>query len=179
MPRPAILKWRDMNLPRTVLLLAKPIPLPAVQAVASAALRALLKKHPKLFDRLGEHAAKTFAFAPTDIPFAFAVAPLLGTITVTRPGRVLRADATISGPLVLLLAVAEGRVDGDAEFFARELSITGDMEAVLALRNAIDDCGIDLPSDLAPSRGPLRRPVEASLQAFRTLMLSRGSRKWS
>lgn len=167
-----------MKLPRTILQLLKPIPVPVAQAIAAAALGAILRKHPKLFDRLGEHAAKTFAFAPTDIPFAFAVSPRRGTMTVARPGRILRADATISGPLVLLLALAEGRSDGDAEFFARELSIDGDMEAVLALRNAIDDCGIDLPRDLAPSGGPFRRPVETSLQALRTL-LSGGNRKWS
>ena len=169
----------EMKLPAGVRYLVKPIPLGVVQAIANAALGRVLYKHPKLFDRLGEHGAKTFAFTPTDIPLTFVVAPRSATITVLRSGWPSRADVSISGPIVTLLGLAEGRLDGDAEFFARDLSIDGDMEAILALRNAMDDCRIDLPKDLAPLSGPLRRPVEVGLQRLRASLISRGVRKWS
>jgi predicted lipid carrier protein YhbT len=80
---------------------------------------------------------------------------------------------------VLLLALAEGRVDGDAEFFGRQISIDGDMEAVLALRNAIENSAIDFTKDLAPSRGPLRRPVEAVLGKVRSLLLDSKDPQWN
>ena len=51
-------------------------------------------------------------------------------------------------------AALSGTLDGDAVFFSRSLTLTGDMEAMLALRNALDDCGFDLPTDLAPTVGP-------------------------
>lgn len=169
----------DMKLPASVRYLVRPIPLGIVQAVADAALARVLDKHPKLFDRLGEHGAKSFAFTPTDLPLTFVVTPGSKTIAVLRPEWPMRADVRISGPIVTLLALAEGRLDGDAEFFARDLSIDGDMEAIVALRNAMDDCRIDLPKDLAPAGGPLRRPVEFGLQTVRAHLLARGVRKWS
>jgi hypothetical protein len=82
------------------------------------------------------------------------------------------ADAMVKGPLVLLLALLEGRVDGDAEFFARELDVSGDMEAIVALRNALDDSSIDLPSDLAPIAGPLAVSAQRGLSGS-------GPRYWS
>ncbi|HEV2515822.1 MAG TPA: SCP2 sterol-binding domain-containing protein [Devosia sp.] len=168
-----------MKLPAGARYLGRPIPLGLVQAVTNAALARVLARHPKLFDRLGEHTAKSFAFTPTDLPLTFVIAPRGGTVTVLRSGRTVRADVGISGPIVTLLALAEGRLDGDAEFFARDLSIDGDMEAIIALRNAMDDCRIDLPTDLAPDTGPFRKPVEAGLQALRTFLLSRGVQQWN
>ena len=85
----------------------------------------------------------------------------------------------IAGPIVLLLALAEGRADGDAEFFGRQLTIEGDMEAVLALRNALEDCRIDFAEDLAPARGPLRQPVSAGLGKLRELVLPRKDATWN
>ena len=169
----------EMKLPAGVGFLVRPIPLGAVQAAANAALRRVLHRHPRLFDRLGEHSAKSFAFTPTDIPLTFVVVPGTATVTVLRSGQATRADVNISGPIVTLFSLAEGRLDGDAEFFARGLSIDGDMEAIVALRNAMDDCRIDLPKDLAPSSGPLRLPVEAGLQTLRAFLISRGVRRWS
>jgi len=37
-----------------------------------------------------------------------------------------------------MIELLEGRADGDALFFSRTLTVEGDMEAVVALRNAID-----------------------------------------
>ena len=51
--------------------------------------------------------------------------------------------------------MAEGRLDGAALFFSRTLSIEGDMEATLALRNALDDARLDFGTLLLGCLGPL------------------------
>ena len=53
-----------------------------------------------------------------------------------------------------------GAFDGDALFFSRDLIIEGDTEAVLALRNAIDNEEIDLAAEVTALFGPLERLVE-------------------
>jgi predicted lipid carrier protein YhbT len=137
-----------------------------------------LKRHPRLLSRLGEHAARTYAFAPTDVPFEFTVVPRLGAVTARRRGNRQHWDVQISGPLVVLLALAEGRIDGDAQFFGRQITIEGDMEAALALRNAVENEDIDLTRDLAPD-GVVRGPVEAALARLRNWLLNREERRWN
>lgn len=168
-----------MLLPSSIQTLLRPVPLALGERTAQIALARVLRRHPDLFERLGEHADKTIVFAATDLPFEFAVNPKEGTVRAARPGGILRSDARICGPLVLLLSLAEGRVDGDAEFFGRQIAIDGDMELVLALRNALENSAIDFTKDLAPARGPFRRPVEAALDKVRTLLLARKDPKWS
>jgi predicted lipid carrier protein YhbT len=84
----------------------------------------------------------------------------------------------VSGPLVLLLALAEGRADGDAEFFGRQIVVEGDMEAALALRNALENEAIDFARDLAPG-GLARGPVEAGLARLRTYLMAREGGQWN
>lgn len=163
-----------MRLPAGLTQLARPVPLWLVQRVANAAVARVMSRHPQLFDRLGDHARKSFAFVPTDLPFVFVVTPSSRSVTILRRGSPLGSDVVVSGLIVTLLALAEGRLDGDAEFFARDLAIDGDMEAILALRNAMDDCRIDLPTDLAPATGPLRRPVVSGLTMLRSAFLEQG-----
>lgn len=45
--------------------------------------------------------------------------------------------------------MVHGALDGDALFFSRDILIEGDTEAVLALRNAVDDAEIDLAGEIA------------------------------
>lgn len=168
-----------MNIPTPLQTLLRSLPPWALQSGAQATFDRVVKHHRGLFGRLGAHAAKCFVFAPTDVPFEFAVHPADGRVRVARPGRILRSDVRISAPLFLLLALAEGRVDGDAEFFGRQLSIDGDMEAVLALRNALEDCRIDFTEDMAPSSGPLRQPVRLALRAVRNAALAKRNATWS
>ena len=164
-----------MPLPTMLQTLARPLPLGPAEFMANAALGRILERHARLFQRLGPHSAKAYAFVPTDLPFAFLITPDRRRISVVRPRRLLRADVRIGGPIATLLALAEGRLDGDAEFFARGLTVDGDMEAALALRNAMDDCRIDLPADLAPD-GPLRKPIVAGLGALGSALLARATR---
>jgi predicted lipid carrier protein YhbT len=43
----------------------------------------------------------------------------------------------------VLLGMIDGTYDGDALFFSRDLTIEGDTEAVLALRNALENAEFD------------------------------------
>lgn len=67
------------------------------------------------------------------------------------------ADATVRGRFAALLDLAEGRIDGDALFFRRDLSIAGDTALVVALRNALDGEEIDVMTELDAVAGPLGR----------------------
>lgn len=161
-----------MLLPRPVRLAIDIVPLPIVQRVVTAIFRQALAQHPGIFDRLGAEAAKRLAFTPTDLDLSFIVHGATRSISVYRKAGAPAADATATGPLLTLLALLEGRIDGDAVFFARGLGISGDMEAMLALRNALDDCGFDLPADLAGLAGPFARPFRRLAEAVRARALS-------
>ena len=168
-----------MSLPPAIPKILGFVPSIAAQRVGQAAFARVIGQHPRLLDRLGELAGRVFAFAPTDIPFQFAVTPREGTVKAARPGRHLDFDVKVSGPVVLLLALAEGRVDGDAEFFGRQIVIEGDMEAMLALRNALENESIDFTRDLAPKGRLARRPVEGGLAKLRSWLMARESRRWN
>lgn len=162
-----------MTLPVAIQTIAEPLPLVLVQRAAQLALDRVLHRHPRVFDRLGDFAGRAFCFSPVDLPFEFVVRPRARKVTAFPRRRSLRHDVRISGPLVLLLALAEGRLDGDAEFFGRQVAIDGDMEAVLALRNALENESLDFARDLAPSNRLLRGPVEAILGRAREVLLKR------
>lgn len=157
------------------------LPIAVVQRATAAMLAQIMKRHPDMFVRLGEHRNKRYAFLPVDLPFAFMVEPASPAITVSRKGRLPKTDAAVEGPLFMLLALMEGRQDADALFFSRDLSVTGDMEAMLALRNALDDSGIDLPRDLGAFAGPLAPVVTRVANRLRGHVLSetRGEQAWN
>lgn len=145
-----------MEFPRALAIPLAYMPLAAIERATGLLFQRLLKEHPDLFERLGEYKAKRFAFLPSDLPLAFIVEPARPSIRVMRkPATQDLADASVEGPLFLLLALLEGRCDADALFFSRDLSVTGDMEAMLAMRNALDGADIDLPRDLSRLAGPL------------------------
>jgi predicted lipid carrier protein YhbT len=135
----------------------------------------LADRHPSLFSRLGEHAVKRFLIEPTDLSIAFVLAPdpampRLEAVKRDAAGAVHAAhDARIAGPLAALVGMVHGALDGDALFFSRDIVIEGDTEAVLALRNAVDDAEIDLPAEVAAIAGPLSRYVAQVLEAVRPM----------
>ena len=57
--------------------------------------------------------------------------------------------------LSALTALLQGHIDGDALFFSRSLTISGNTEAVLALRNAVDASEVDLNEEIKAAAGPL------------------------
>ena len=150
----------------------RPLPLLPLQIALAAFLRRILRRHPHLLDRLGTHRGKRFGIKPTDLPFAFVIQatsarPRLQAVQELPPGLDARISASIAG----LLALVEGRLDGDALMFSRQLMIEGDVEAVLALRNAIDDAGLDVVAEIAALFGPLGVPVAHVLGAARDSIL--------
>lgn len=151
-------------------------PLPVIEFAVRAMLDRILAKHPGLFERLGEHGKACFCFAPTDMPLRFLVRPALGSVAVRRRQMQYIADATVEASLADLLALLGGNSDGDTLFFSRSLSIKGDMEAVLALRNALDDSEIDLVDDIMGKNSPLRPIAKVVLKH---LMPETASHAWN
>ena len=120
---------------------------------------------------VGVHARKRFLIDPIDLPFVLILSP-----EPNRPN--LRAyrryenpahDAAIAGKFFILLEMIDGSLDGDALFFSRDLRVRGDTEAIVALRNALDDFeGIAFDSVVA-SFGPLAKPAAFAVSGLRAL----------
>lgn len=143
-------------LPPLLTRIVRPLPLSPLQLPLSLVLRSAVARHPHIFERLGEHADKRFGLDPVDLPFSFVLtpqpkAPSLIAVRRLPAGLPIR----IAGPLLALLGLVDGSYDGDALFFSRDLVVEGDVAAVLALRNAIDDAGVDLVAEAAALFGPL------------------------
>ncbi|MHA1597485.1 MAG: ubiquinone anaerobic biosynthesis accessory factor UbiT [Alphaproteobacteria bacterium] len=159
---------RDKSPPLSPVLLAgmmaRPLPPRLLQPVLDAMFVVLTRRHPGLFERLSCLREPIFLIDPVDLPLVFILDAdsQHPRITAARENDG-RATAVIRGPLLTLIDLLEGRLDGDALFFSRNLSIEGDTEAVVALRNAIDDADIDLRGDLLAFLGPLAPPTRHAL----------------
>lgn len=132
------------------------LPLMPLQLPLALLLRSMVARHPRIFERLGSHAGKRFGIEPTDLPFAFVLEPRPDAPSIVAVRHLPRdIPVRIAGPLIGLLGLIDGSYDGDALFFSRDISIEGDIEAVVALRNAIDSEDVDLVADAAALLGPL------------------------
>jgi len=149
----------------------RPLPTAPLAALLRAGWRAMARRHPEAFNRLAVLHGATIVIEPVDLPFALVMA-------FSEEGHDLRvadedaraqAVATVRGPLMVLTDLLEGRIDGDAMFFSRALTIEGDTEAVLVLRNALDGAGVDITADLTAALGPLARPATALAGGARRL----------
>ena len=164
------------SIPGLISFAIRPFPLFPLQPILSACLRSILEKHPSIFERLGEHTEKRFGLDPTDLPFAFVLDPFPECASVKAVRELPdHLDAKISGPFVGLMGLADGSYDGDALFFSRDLVVEGDMEAVVALRNALDDAQIDFAEIAASHFGPMEKP--ASLFLHKSLSFFKGKKK--
>ena len=147
----------------------RPAPKPALQAVATLAMAALLRSHRSVFERLEGLANRDFLIDPVDLPFRFHLSAALPSPRLYVIGEDEEPEApvaaTIRGPLPALIDLLEGRIDGDALFFSRALAVEGDMAAVVALRNAVDGADISLTEDLLRPLGPLGAPARGLLRA--------------
>ncbi|GBE42552.1 SCP-2 sterol transfer family protein [bacterium BMS3Bbin10] len=141
--------------------LLPPVPLFALQPLLGHIVRTVARRHPELIARLGDNCKKRFLIDPYNLPFFLLLQP-----DPDRPqlrahtrGQDVEHDVHISGTLVTLLRMIDGQSDSDALFFNRDLAVTGDTEAVVALRNALDNMDATLADDVAACFGPLSRPV--------------------
>jgi predicted lipid carrier protein YhbT len=143
---------------RLALAAALPLPTGVLQPALDIMVSVLRRRHPGAFERLSELPDAEVLIDPIDLPMAFMMR--LGSKGMrlslahrgSQPG-----DAVIRGSFAHLLDLLEGRTDGDALFFSRDLTIEGDTAAVVALRNAVDGEDIDLAADLAAVLGPFAR----------------------
>jgi len=157
------------------------LPKAPLQLVLRHLGKQVASRHPEIFTRLGPHAEKRFLVVPTDLPFAFMLHP-------ARPGRMIDVvdplaavawDCRIAGSFAALLGLMHGLYDGDGLFFSRDLAVEGDVESVLALRNALDDADLDLFAELMGALGSpgriaapaLRVPVKALARATGVALL--------
>ena len=160
------------NLPPIVAHAAGILPLFPLEMAARHLLTNAMKARPSFASRLGEHAGRIFAIDPVDCPFVFLITPEAGraTMRLARDAATAVYDARIAAPLVVLLGMIDGTYDGDALFFSRDLVIEGDTEAVLALRNAIEDAELDPSTVLGLPRGlhaPFNRATRAMFDRLR------------
>lgn len=135
-----------------------------LQPALSAAMAAMKRRHPDIFERLADLGEPRYLIDPVDLPFVFLLRPdrEAPTLTAASGAEGFEATATIRGPLLVLIDLLEGRLDGDALFFSRDLVVEGDTEAVVALRNAVDSADIDLLSDVLSLLGPFAGPARVA-----------------
>ncbi|MFC5384543.1 SCP2 domain-containing protein [Aquamicrobium segne] len=153
----------DASLPGLVRLLPA-FPGRPLGPLLTQALRSLARRRPETFERLGEFSKARFLIDPSDLPFAFHVVPDGQAALVRTADRQSTADfdVTIRGPILLLLGILDGSLDGDALFFHRAITVSGRTEAVVALRNAIEDAELR-PSDLLGLRGAVARFADTGI----------------
>jgi predicted lipid carrier protein YhbT len=152
------------------------LPLPLLTMALTALTRSVAARHPSLFRRLGPYASAHFVLDPTDLPIVICLYPDATKPHVTLHLTAQQGDTKIAGRLSALLGLVHGAFDGDALFFSRDLVIEGNTEAVLALRNAIDDAELDIGAELQALSGPfasLIRRLIAVAQARTGLCLTR------
>ncbi len=141
-------------------------PLFLLQPLLKRIVRRIGAANPSMFDRLGEHQQASFLIDPVNLPFALVLHPDPSDLSLRAWPRKSAppCDASISGKFLDLLQLVDGDQDGDALFFSRDLDISGNTEAVVCLRNALDDVDGSIAQMVADMFGP---PGRAILQAFR------------
>jgi len=119
---------------------------------------AFCRLYPQVSQRVSGFSGHRLLLDPTDLPLAFVLVltDAVPRIDVVAQGRApeTAVNAAVKGSVTDLMALFEGRVDGDALFFSRQLQVTGDMELVVALRNALDDARVDLRTVVRECLGP-------------------------
>lgn len=148
-------------------MLIRPMPLFPLQFVLNRSIASIAKRHPRIFQRLGNYAEKTFLIDPVDMPFVLILRPKPeNPILEVKRTWSMPWDARISGTFIHLLRLVEAESDGDALFFSRDLVIEGNTEAVVALRNALDDMDSNVVDEAAKAFG---KPGIAGLKLARKM----------
>lgn len=155
------------RLPAVAALALRPLPLLPLQLLLQGLASSIARRHPELRERLQACEERSIGVEPTDLPFVMIVEPRRDTIALHVERRLDRTGvaARIRGPFPALLGLVDGSYDGDALFFSRDIAIEGDIEAVLALRNAIDDAQLALPDEVAACFGPLATAILSATKA--------------
>lgn len=147
------------------------LPLPLLQPILIRIGNSFARSRPELFTRLGTHSKKCFLIDPLDMPFVLALWPRkdAASLRAFRRHDEPAHDARISGTFLDLFGMIDGELDGDALFFSRTLDVRGDTEAIVALRNALDDVEGGAVNGIAAAFGPLSGAAMAAISFMRTL----------
>ena len=146
------------------------IPSPVLARLTVLLNRAMRRRHPRLVDNFARLDPAVVHVFPSDLPHRFAIEFGGGRMDVRvlpddGPGQ---PDAEIRGNLMALIDLLEGRIDGDAMFFSREIEITGSTAVIVAVRNTLDREEIVITDEIAALFGPFERPVRRIAQRIDT-----------
>lgn len=147
------------------------IPVRLMQPILNGLLSIILRRHPNCLERIADWGKAHILIDPTDLPLTILLRPdpRHPSLTALSRENPVEADAVIRGTLAALIELVEGRVDGDSLFFSRELIIEGNIEVILALRNAVDAADINVISDISAVLGPMAGPFRAAAVAGKRL----------
>ncbi|TCP22474.1 ubiquinone anaerobic biosynthesis accessory factor UbiT [Rhodovulum adriaticum] len=153
-----------------------PLPLFLLNPILKRVVHKIAADNPDMFDRLGQHRHAYFLIDPVDVPLMLYLRPdpeALDFRAINRrnpPPHIAR----ISGKFLDLLTLMDTEQDGDALFFSRDLIVTGDTEAVVCLRNALDDVEDPIAESVADMFGA---PGRMALNTLRRMAENAQKRK--
>jgi predicted lipid carrier protein YhbT len=141
-------------------LLIKPLPKAPLNLVLKYLTDQMQQNHPSVIERLSVIAGTRFLICPTDFTFNILLTVFDGHVEckVSDVAEDI-ADVKISGTLLCLIDMLNGDVDGDALFFSRDLTVEGDTEALLVLRNSMDSVDVNLREEFLSSMGAAKAPA--------------------
>lgn len=144
-------RTQPLSLKKALYFAFAPLPLPIVNRILARLVTFIARRRPEIFRRIEGHHHKIFLIDPTNLPFVLCLRPdpRDPVLKACRRARAPVAEGRISGSFLTLLGMIDGRFDGDALFFTRELRVEGDTEAVVCLRNALDDVEGSVADDVA------------------------------
>ncbi len=154
-------------------LLSRPLPARPVNFALEKICTRLARNHPQVLERLEPIFGQVFIISPQEFDRVFQVrfhGDGIDAIYTKTPCE--EADVMICGPLMSLIDMLDGKQDGDALFFNRLITVEGNTESLLTLRNALDSDDIDLMAEITATFGPLkkisRRVLEKGRSAYHT-----------
>jgi predicted lipid carrier protein YhbT len=146
----------------------RPLPTAPLEFLLQRLVDSILARHPGLLGRVSGESTRRFGIDPQDLPFAMIIETRESQARLRVVTRLddRQVDARVAGNLLALLDLINGRHDGDALFFSRDLVVEGDIGAVLALRNAIDNAELDLLHEAAQLAEPWSRLAERTARSI-------------
>jgi len=162
---------KDLKLPVVIGKLLAPLPLFPLQFILSRMVKGITQRRPEFFARLGPHIGSSYALDVTELPFVLLLKPnpQKPEMTAHRRSEKIASDASIAGPFMDLFKVLDGRGDSDAMFFSGNIKVSGNTEAAVCLRYALDDLEGSVIEDLLHMGGPVLIPAHLLLQRLRRL----------
>ena len=112
-------------LPAVLTCALRPLPTWPLQLALQRLADSIVTRHAALLERLDADGARRFGIQPHDLPFALVMEVQDGRVRLSVVPQLdhERLDARISGNFLALLDLVDGRRDGDALFFSRNLAV--------------------------------------------------------